>query len=293
MAASRLIFGCGYLGKRVADRWAARGDQVTAVTRSPQTAESFRKGGLAPLVADVTQPATLTGLPAVETLLFAVGYDRSGEATISEVYADGFRSVLDALPGEPRRIVYISTTGVYGGAGGGDVDEATPPAPTRPGGVASLAAEQALRASRFAGCGVALRLAGIYGPGRVPLQRQIAAGEPIAAPAAGHVNLIHVDDAADVVVAAADAPGDLPPVLCVSDGAPPLRRDYYGEAARLLGAPAPEFVTPAEGSPRAARAAADKRVRNDLMKQVLGVSLRYPNYGSGLAAILGKQGPEE
>ena len=101
-----------------------------------------------------------------------------------------------------NRFIYISTTGVYGPASGEWIDETTPPDPQRDGGRASLAAERALAASPFAARGVILRLAGIYGPGRVPFIEELCAGEPIPAPTTGYLNLIHVDDAAETVLAA-------------------------------------------------------------------------------------------
>lgn len=284
--AIRLLFGCGYLGLRVARRWREAGDRVVAVTRSAATGQRFADEGLEPLVAEVTQPGSLRNLPAADTMLFAVGYDRSAEPTIQQVYAEGFRNVLDALPRETGRVIYISTTGVYGNAGGGGVDEQTPPAPTRDGGKASLAAEKILAESPWADRGVALRLAGIYGPDRLPYLAKLRAGEPIAAPRNGSLNLIHVDDAATATLAAASVESP-PSVVCVSDGSPPQRGDYYAEVARLLGAPEPNFVEPETDSPRAARAAADKRVANRLLREHLGVSLRYPTYREGLAAILG------
>lgn len=291
----RLIFGSGYLGLRVARLWRIAGDQVTVVTRSAKRAAEFQAEGLTPIVADVTQPETLAQLPAVDTVLFAVGYDRSAEPSIHEVYANGVRSVLAALPEGIRRFIYISTTGVYGGAEGGWVDEQTPANPSRDGGKASLSAEQAVLAANhsFAEGTTSLRLAGIYGPDRVPFIDKLRAGEPIPAASAGHLNLIHVEDAAQVVLAAGDYPSPCEPVLCVSDGNPPLRGDYYREVARLIGAGEPVFVDPPTGSPRAARAAADKQVRNDLMLQTLSVSLKYGDYRAGLAAILGKTRPAE
>jgi len=288
----RLIFGCGYLGERVAKSWREGGDEVMVVTRSESRASKFETAGFRPLVANVTDPQTLSRLPPAETVLFAVGYDRSAEPSIYEVYAEGFQNVLTALPESVRQIIYISTTGVWGsttGAGDGWVDEQTPTDPLRDGGKASLAAEQALRASSFAARGIALRLAGIYGPDRIPLLAQLRVGEPIAAPQTGHLNLIHVDDAAKVVVAASNRDDALPPVLCVSDGQPPKRGDYYREVARLIGAPPPTFVAPPADSPRAARAAVDKKVRNNLMRRTLNLSLQYPDYQAGLAAILGKR----
>lgn len=287
--ASRLVFGCGYLGGRVARRWAASGDQIAVVTRDAAKAASLAAEGFDAIVADVTRPDTLGSLPGGDTVLWAVGYDRSaGGPPIERVYAGGLAAALAELQARVGRVIYISTTGVYGDAAGEWVDEATPPAPTRDGGRASLAAERLLEAEPWRGRSVALRLAGIYGPGRLPYLEQLRAGEPIAATAEGWLNLIHVDDAAAAVLAAAEHPAP-PPVVCVSDGAPPLRLDYYCEAARLLGAPAPRFAPPEAGSSRAARAASPKRVRNALLARELGVTLRYPTFREGLAAILAER----
>ncbi|QDT69594.1 NAD dependent epimerase/dehydratase family protein [Planctomycetes bacterium MalM25] len=284
--ATRLIFGCGYLGRRVAQRWAAAGDTVFAATRSEATGRAFAEQGLQPRIADVTRPESLTDLPAVDTLVYAVGYDRSAEPSIHEVYAEGLRNVLAAASTSVQRAIYISTTGVYGDAGGDWVHEQTPSAPARDGGKASLAAERVLAESAWGDRSVALRMAGLYGPDRIPYLKQLRAGEPIAAPSEGWLNLIHIDDAATAVLASAEA-SDPPPLVNVSDGAPPQRGDYYAEVARQIGAPPPRFVEPAADSPRAARAAANKRVGNRLLVERLGVSLAYPTYREGVAAALG------
>ncbi len=265
---TKLIFGCGYLGERVARRWREAGDEVVVVTRRRERAEAFERAGYGAIVADVTQPATLATLPTADTVLFAVGFDRSAGASIGEVYADGVRNVLAALPSDVGRFIYISSTGVYGDAGGGWVDEDTPPDPQRDGGRASLAAEQALAASPFAARGIVLRLAGIYGPARIPYLDKLRAGEPIPAVSVGHLNLIHVEDAAAVVVAAAKAPdrqlNRKRRIYCVSDGHPVERGEYYREVARLVGAAPPTFVAPdrrfAEGRPRRGRSACEEHV---------------------------------
>jgi len=282
---TKLIVGCGYLGERVARRWHEAGHEVCVVTRSHERAEHFRRQAYAAIVADVTRPNSLTNLPAAETVLFAVGYDRASGESIEQVYAGGLRSVLAALPKVTGRMIYISTTGVYGDARSGWVDEDTPPDPQRDGGRASLAAERVLAASPFASRGVVLRLAGIYGPGRVPFLDQLRAGEPIPTVSAGHLNLIHVEDAAAVVVAAELYRKRL--TYCVSDGHPVMRGEYYAEVARLIGAPPPTFVKPDLNSPRALRAEADRRVRNTRMLAELGVRLAFADYRAGLAAILG------
>jgi len=299
---TRIIFGCGYLGLRTARLWRDSGHPVIAATRSASRLAEFSGEVIGGFQADVTRPETLDDLRAfnalnrvagvkLEAALYAVGFDRSAGVDIHTLYAGGLKNVLAALPATVNRVIYISTTGVYGSAEGGWVDEQTLPDPKRDGGKASLAAEQVLAAHALGRRSAILRLAGIYGPGRVPHIEQLRAGEPIAAPSTGWLNLIHVDDAAASVVAvdqwlAHRAEADGPHVFCVSDGAPVVRGDYYGEVARLLGAPAPQFVSPPADSPAAARAAADRRVRSDKLMHTIGVQLTYPSYREGLAAIL-------
>src|SRR5450432_100341 len=82
---TKLIFGCGYLGERVAERWREAGEDVVAVTRSHERAKTFKRQGYGVIVANVTQPDTLAELPVAETVLFAVGYDRTAHQTIEEV----------------------------------------------------------------------------------------------------------------------------------------------------------------------------------------------------------------
>src|SRR3954451_20891125 len=135
---TKLMFGCGYLGERVARKWREAGHTVAVVTRSVNRAIVFRQAGYEAIVADVTRPETLTSLPVADSVLFAVGFDRTSKNSIRQVCADGMSNVLAALPAETGRLIYISTTGVYGPADGGWVDEATLPAPRREGGQASL-----------------------------------------------------------------------------------------------------------------------------------------------------------
>lgn len=305
MSVTRIIFGCGYLGLRVGKRWRQSGDHTIAVSRYEQLGPVPTPAGAAGMftaTGDVTQPATLEwmethfgqrgvmGTP-LESLLYAVGYDRTSNANIHSVYAGGLQNVLAALPCPVTRAIYISTTGVYGTAGGEWVDEGTPTDPQREGGRASLAAERVLAEHPLGTRSAILRLAGIYGPGRVPYIDKLRAGEPLAVPSAGWLNLIHVDDAARIVVAvdrwlAARELSDGPHVFCVSDGTPVQRGEYYAKVARLIGAPPPAFTTPPPGSPAAARAGSDRRVSNAKLLREVGVTLEYPSYHQGLAAIL-------
>jgi nucleoside-diphosphate-sugar epimerase len=284
---AKLIFGCGYLGLPVARLWRQTGDEVLAVTRSAEKGASLAREGIDPIVADWTREAALDlgRLPPIDTVLFAVGYERGSAAPIEEVYAGGLARALAALPAEVKQFIYISTTGVYGDAAGEWVDEETPCLPTRAGGKASLAAEELLQRSPFAERSIVLRLAGLYGPGRIPRADALLAGEPIDAPQGGFLNLIHVEDAAAIVLLAEEK-APLPRTYVVSDGQPVVRAEYYAELARLLDAPPPRFVPADPGSAAAQRAAGDKRVSNRRLLTELSPSLKYPSYREGLSAIV-------
>jgi nucleoside-diphosphate-sugar epimerase len=283
---AKLIFGCGYLGLRVARLWRAAEDQVFAVTRSAERAEQLASEGLVPLVADVTAESQIHVPQGVRTVLWAVGYSRSRlpGGTIHDVYIGGLDKTLRWLPPTVERFIYISSTGVYGQVTGSEVDETSPCQPTREGGQACLAAEELLRTSSLANKTVILRLAGIYGPNRIPRSKDLLAGTPIDAPSDGWLNLIHVDDAARIVLLAEHIV-EPPKLYVVSDGQPVIRGDYYRELARLLGAPPPHFVLPPADSPAAARAASDKRVNPRRLFADLSPALLYPSYREGLAAI--------
>jgi nucleoside-diphosphate-sugar epimerase len=148
-----------------------------------------------------------------------------------------------------------------------------------------LAAERLLQGSTWGDRTIVLRLAGIYGPGRIPRRRELQAGRPLDAPAEGLVNLIHVEDAVAAVLAV-EQRGRAPALYCLSDGQPVERRAYYGELARLLDAPNPRFVPPPPESAAAERAAASKRIRPDRFLADLRFEFTYPSYREGLAAIL-------
>ena len=282
---AKIIFGCGYLGLRVGRLWRAAGERVFAVTRSADRAEQLAAEGLEPLVADITTASQLPLPQEVRTVLFAVGHDRASSRSIHEVYVGGLSRVLGQLGEAVGKVIYISSTGVYGQVSGDDVDEHSPCHPTREGGTACLAAEEVLRASRFGCRSLILRLAGIYGPGRIPRSADLIAGKSIDAPAAGWLNLIHVEDAARIVLLAEERVA-LPRTYVVSDGQPVQRGDYYVELARLLNAPPPRFTDPPPNSPAAVRAASDKRVQPRRMFGELRPQLLYPSYREGLAAIV-------
>ncbi len=286
-SSTKLILGCGYLGLRVARRWLAAGHAVAAVSRSTARAEQLSVEGIRPFVADVAQPATLHNLPSADTILYAIGHDPTSGHSHHAVYAEGLHAVLNALSPGVRRVILISSTGVYGESDGQWIDESTPCRPTRASGAALLAAEEVLAAHPLGNRGIVLRLAGIYGPGRLPRRAEITAAEPLPVAAGQHINLIHVDDAAAIVVAA-DSVAQPPRSYVVSDGYPVERRVYLTHLAELSGLPAPQFRDPFPGE-ATGRRSGDKRINNARMLAELGVRPAYPTYREGLEAIVASQ----
>ena len=131
--------------------------------------------------------------------------------------------------------------------------------------------------------GIVLRLAGIYGPGRLPRRAELVSGEPLPIAAGEHVNLIHVEDAAAAVLAA-EACAQPPRTYNISDGHPVARREYFAE---LPGSWAASAVVPRPLPGEAiGRRGGDKRVSNARMCAELHVNLAFPTYREGLAAAV-------
>jgi nucleoside-diphosphate-sugar epimerase len=288
VSTTTLIVGCGYLGSRVGERLLHRGDRVIGTVRSRARADLLRSQGIEPIIADVLEPASLASLPVADRAFYCVGFDRAAGVSMTTVYLEGLRNVLARLAGRVGRLGYASSTGVYGQADGEWVDEESPTFPAHESGRVVLDAEGVLRdvAASQGLPVVILRFAGLYGPGRIPRRASLERGEPIVGEPDRPLNLIQVEDAAEAAVAALDR-GQPGRIYLVSDDRPMARREYYALAARLLGAPAPRFVSPEPGSPESLREESAKRVSNRRMHAELGVSLAYPDITTGLAAALG------
>ena len=290
--ATRLVVGCGYLGMRVARRWIEAGDRVFGITRSPARAAVLASNGITPVVCDVTSRADspadslswerIRALPPVATVFWAVGFDRASGTTHREVHVDGLARLLDALADSPR-VIFSSSTGVWGDEGGGIVTEHTPTNPSREAGQVLVEAESLLR-GHAKGPGVALRFAGLYGPDRLPRLDELRAGRPIAADPDSWLNLIHIDDAASVVCAVAAA-ADPRPLYVVSDGHPVLRRDWYGHLATITGSPMPTWDP---SLPRTR--GADKRIDPSLLFRDLHIELAHPDSLRGIESALRESG---
>jgi nucleoside-diphosphate-sugar epimerase len=276
----KLIIGCGYLGRRVAALWRAQGQQVWATTRG--RAADLRAAGIEAIVCDVLNPNSLHVLPAVATVLYCVGLDRSASATMREVFVEGLANVLDHLPA-PQRFLYISSTSVYGQTTGEEVDERAPTEPEEDSGRVVLEAERLLR--RRLPRTVILRFAGIYGPGRLLRRRAIEKGEPIQADPERWINLIHVEDGAAAILAAEQF-AQLGDTINVCDGQPVRRRDFFTKLAHLLGAPEPCFLVPDLGLPPPPHEKANRRIGNRKLREELHFAIRYPSWREGLAKAI-------
>jgi len=298
----KLIIGCGYLGKRVAERWKQQGDEVFALTRSEETARRFREAGLSPIVGDVMRPGTLVFPEEVETCLYAVGLDRAAGFSQREVYVEGLQNVLNSVSFRPKRLIYISSTSVYGQDDGEEIAEDSPTVPARENGRACLDAENLLRhqavgrhsvsakplstvehsdhglpASKSAIPWNILRLSGIYGPGRLLARKEkLMAREPLNGNPDGWLNLIHVDDAVQAVLRCEAHPEAANEIFLISDDRPILRKEYYSLLAKQFGSPAPVFQGDSSGL--------GKRCDNQKAREQLGFEPKYPSIAEGLPA---------
>lgn len=282
-------FGLGYTARVLAARLLARGWRVAGTTRGEDEARALARSGFGVFLFDRGRPlADAAGALAGTThLLSSVPPDDDGDPVI-----DGHGGDIAALGG----LVwagYLSTTGVYGDRDGAWVDEEEALEPTGARGRARVAAEAAwLALQRDHGVPVHLfRLAGIYGPGRNALAT-VKAGRARRVEKPGQVfSRIHVDDIATVLEASMARPNPGRAYnVCDDDPAPPA--EVIAHACDLLGvAPPPlEPFAQAELSAMARSFYRDnKRVSNRRIKEELGVELAYPDYKTGLAALLGEQ----
>lgn len=242
---SNLIAGCGYLGFRVARVWVSEGCSVTAVTRDNNRAGEFHDAQLNPLLLNLAKPSLRQPLPSVNTVLWAVGFDRTAPDSREQVWLHGLKWLVQNLSVAPHRFIYVSSTSVYGDTNGTHVDETTLPAPSSEGGQCCLQAEQLLRyecSKRFPDTHVVtLRMAGIYGPNRL-LRRidDLQNRTPLPGDPAHFLNLIHVDDAVRAIQQVATATS-VPDVINVVNSNTITRRQYYGRLAELASAPKPVF----------------------------------------------------
>lgn len=280
-----LVIGCGYLGERLLARLRARGRRVQATVRRTEHAQALAARGVPAEALDVLAPAPLEQLlEACEPGACEVFYLVPPGAGGSEVLVEGARRVVALLARRPpRRVVVASSTAVYGDCGGARVDADSPARPAEERGRRLLEGEAAWRES---GLEVrVVRLAGLYGPGRIVGERELRAGRALGGDPAHWLNLIEVSDAAALLLAVAEAEGAAA-VELGCDGTPVRRADYYAGLARRLGLEAPRFEGGAAGSARAG----DRRCDNTPTCARTGWRPRYRDWREGIEATLGAPG---
>ena len=274
-----LIAGCGDVGMRLARRLLARGDGVVALRRHPPPGDGDGDGdGIEWIAADLSDASSLTALPAGLTqLVYTPTPDARDEASYRAIFIDGLAHLLAALAvASIRRALLVSSSAVYGDHAGGEVTEATPTAPLGFNGRVLVQAENLFNA-RAPGA-ITLRLAGLYGPGRLQLVERLRRGEvrvPRAAPVWG--NRIHSDDAAAAMAHLLALPDPAPVYLGVDDTPLPLHQ-LYDALADLAGA-----AHPAEGEPP--RGIGSKRLSNARLR-ASGWAPAWPDARDGYAHLI-------
>jgi nucleoside-diphosphate-sugar epimerase len=254
-----------------------QGWRIIGTTRNPAKADKFRAEGVEPFL----WPGDLEWILEEAThILCSAAPDAKGDPFL--------QAVPEIAKSKAGWVGYLSTTGVYGDHDGGWVDEATPLTPQSDRGRQRVLAEGQWLAT---GLPVHIfRLAGIYGPGRGPFEKvRDGTARRIIKP--GQVfSRIHVDDIAQVLEASGDVV-DVDAAYNVCDDNPCPPQEVIGYAAQLLGMPEPPAVPFEEVAPTMTPMALGfyseaKKVRNDRIKDELGVKLLYPDYPQGLAALL-------
>lgn len=278
-----LLIGCGYLNTRVGSLLLQGGYRVKATTRTPARLDELAALGFEPVVLDLARPDESSVWDLRPTaVVYAVAPGRRGDPRVAfgEGPQECARRILAGGPPLPRRLVFISSTGLYTEDRGGWVDEESPAEPPAERLQCLRATEVALRdQARQEGLpAVILRLGGIYGPGRTPtewLQRDAMREKMARGRGDAFMNWVRVEDAAAATVLAIDK-GRSGEVYLITDGEPVRRTEFYGEAARLAGVELPPFAR--EGG-------LGKRCRIEKARRELGFEPAYPSYREGLRGL--------
>jgi len=296
LAPHALIVGCGYLGQRLAARLLEHEITVFGTTRTPDRLPELSALGVRPLLVSVTQPVTLASIqPALDAAELDVYYlvppGRSGgEPPPPVVVVDGVTHTVKALRrGHVRRALLVSSSGVYGESQGRPVAPETDPQPRDPRAQVLLEGERLWLEAGEAYHVV--RLAGLYGPGRIVGERAVREAAPLVGNPEAFLNLIHVEDAADLLLATMKAPGPAN-IELGADGQPVRRLDYYRYLADRLGCPAPEVLSDDEAEAQLGisrsrlRRASSKKCDPSTTIARTGWRPRYPDFMAGLEDAL-------
>ncbi len=285
-----LIAGCGYVGQQLAVRLHQHFD-VTSLVRTAERVAELERLGIRALAIDFDRVRAGVSIPErldQEAILYLTPPPVLGE---SDLRLDRFLQ-LASVP--PHTFVYMSTTGVYGDTAGAAVDESSPVQPRTDRARRRVSAEEMTRVwcNERRVRRVVLRVPGIYGPDRLPLERLRHVEPVVREREAGINNRIHVDDLVEACVRAIVNP-EARGVYNVTDGQPLSSTAFMNLVAKAAGLPLPPQVSMEEAqltfSPeRLSFLNESRRVSNERMLKHLGVALKYGDVEAGIRASLAK-----
>jgi nucleoside-diphosphate-sugar epimerase len=275
-----LIAGCGDVGNILASLLLQNGHQVFGLKRNIPSLQE----GVQAIQADLTRPSTLRNLPEdIDLLVFMPTPASRDQAAYEAIFLEGWNNLWASLRQKPTRTLMVSSTAVFGQSDGRQVNEETPPDPTRFNGKILQQMEQLGRDSSENL--IVARVAGIYGPGREGMIRLAATeGLEIQQTPPLFTNRIHIDDVAAALLHLLfmEQAQDL---YLVSDDLPVARYEVVSWLAGRLGKPVPKGLTDQ-------KAAAGKRIDNQRLRSS-GFSLTYPDYRAGYDSVLKQRSTNE
>ena len=277
-----LILGCGYLGGRLAAELLRDGDEVMGWVRSAESEAVLAKEGVIPWSGDLAEATAWEGLPRdFDGVVHCASSGRGGVEAYRSIYLAGVRQAVRQLP--KTRLLFVSSTSVYGQEDGAVVTEESPAEPTTETGKVLREAEQVVLTEGADGSAV-FRVAGIYGPGRGVLLRKFLAGEAvIEGDGMRWINQVHRDDVAGALRRALDPHQPLSGgIYNVADDEPVNYLTYYGWLAERTGKAMPPFG-PVNRERK--RGWTHKRVSNAKLRAA-GWAPRFPTFREGLASEL-------
>lgn len=278
-----LIVGCGFLGETAADLFFEHGWQVTGVTAKEESASRLAGKPYPVVVADVADAMGVRALSQgrqIDWVVHCASSSRGDAGVYRRVYVDGMRAIREALP--TARVIFTSSTSVYGQTDGSEVAEDSPTEPERETARRLLAAEKVALEER----GFVLRLAGLYGPGRSVLMTRFLNGEMVLEGGGGRwINQIHRDDAARAVVHVAMT-GPPPGIYNVVDNQPATQREVCEWLGEYFDRPMPP-VGPI--NPLRKRAWTSKRVSNARLRAT-GWSPGFESFREAIPSIAASLG---
>ncbi|MFC5367046.1 SDR family oxidoreductase [Salinirubrum litoreum] len=292
------VLGCGYVGLELGRQLSAAGHEVVGVRRSESGLAAVESAGLEAVEADVTDAESLADVPDADWVVFAASSGGRGAEAARSVYVQGLRTAIRQFGSRderPDRLIYTSSTGVYGDHGGDWVDEETPIEPTTEKTEVLAEAERVARevSAEYGIDGTVARFAGLYGPDRYRLSRYLQG--PVTA---GYLNMVHRDDAAGAVAYLLREDLLRDDVVVVVDDEPVSKHEFADWLADECGVDRPEKRSKQErlaagelSEAAERRILTSKRCSNERLRG-LGYEFRYPTFREGYRDAIRAYSPE-